>query len=109
VNYSVFLIESAKRDIDEIVSYIAEQSGSDAALRIVTGLEQCWRNLSTLPHRGNVPKELVTIGRTDYRQLHYKPWRIIYRVEGRRVIVYAVADGRRNMEDFLRRRLSRPE
>jgi toxin ParE1/3/4 len=40
--------------------------------------------------------------------LFVKPYRLIYRVEGDRVYVPAVLDGRRDLEELLIRRLMRP-
>jgi toxin ParE1/3/4 len=41
----------------------------------------------------------------DYRQTFFKPYRVIYRVEGQRVYAYLIADGRRDMQSLLARRL----
>jgi toxin ParE1/3/4 len=41
----------------------------------------------------------------DYRQISFKPYRIIYRIADRHVIVYLIADGRRDMRTLLARRL----
>ncbi|KPH05576.1 plasmid stabilization protein [Rhizobium acidisoli] len=59
------------------------------------------------PARGHIPKELTSIGMTEYRELHHKPWRMIYRIIGTKVVVYCVVDGRRDMQAFLERRLIR--
>jgi toxin ParE1/3/4 len=105
--FSVQLSHGAERDVLDIGRYIAEHADVEAALRIMDGFDACWSKLSQFPHRGNVPKELQAVGRQDLRELHFKPWRIFYRVQGNRVMVHAVADGRRNVEEFLRNRLSR--
>ena len=39
------------------------------------------------------------------REVHFKPYRIVYRVLGEDVYVYLVADGRREMQALLSRRL----
>lgn len=57
------------------------------------------------PERGSRPKELLALGIREYRQVFFKPYRAIYRVIGRRVYVYLVADGRRDMQTLLARRL----
>ena len=41
----------------------------------------------------------------EFREIFYKPYRIIYRVEHRTVYVYLIADGRRDMQTLLSRRL----
>jgi toxin ParE1/3/4 len=62
-------------------------------------------SLATLPERGSHPKELLALGVRDYRQTFFKPYRVIYRVVGQRVYVYLIADGRRDMQTLLARRL----
>jgi len=61
--------------------------------------------LSTLPERGSHPKELLALGIKDYRQTFFKPYRLICRVDGQRVCVYLIVDGRRDMQSLLARRL----
>ena len=41
----------------------------------------------------------------EYRQLYFKPYRVIYRIVEVRVYIYLIADGRRDMEALLSRRL----
>jgi toxin ParE1/3/4 len=104
--FSVLLSHSAERDVLNIGRYVAEHADIETALRVMDGLDACWSKLSQFPNRGNIPKELHSVGKQDLRELHYKPWRIFYRIQGNRVMVHAVTDGRRNMEEFLRNRLS---
>jgi toxin ParE1/3/4 len=61
--------------------------------------------LAQNPARGAHPKELLELEMREYRETLFKPYRIIYRVIGRRVYVYLVADGRRDMQSLLARRL----
>jgi toxin ParE1/3/4 len=61
--------------------------------------------LANLPERGSHPKELLALGIREYRQTFFKPYRIVYRVVARRVYVYLIADGRRDMQALLERRL----
>ena len=57
------------------------------------------------PERGSYPKKLLALGIREYRQAHFKPYRIIYRVSGKQVIIYIIADGRRDMQTLLTRRM----
>lgn len=54
---------------------------------------------------GAGPKERVGLGIKEYRQTFFKPYRVIYRVTGNQVIVDLMADGRRDMQSVLARRL----
>ena len=98
------LIDDAEQDVEDIYRYIARRDSVESADQILEGLEQCWGRLTNMPERGNVPKELVNLGATEYREAHYKPYRIIYRIIGRDFVVYCVVDGRRDMQSFLERR-----
>ena len=66
---------------------------------------QALSGLATLPNRGNHPRELLELGNRSFREVHFKPYRIVYRVLEREVHVLIVADGRRNMRALLARRL----
>lgn len=103
----VLLSEDAERDIEELYRFIAGRDGVEAAERILGELEAATASLEEFPERGNVPKELVSVGITDYRELHHKPWRMIYRIIGSDAVVYCVVDGRRDMQSLLMRRLLR--
>jgi toxin ParE1/3/4 len=72
---------------------------------VLDGLLAATDKLTVMPERGSYPKELLTLGIKEYRQVFFKPYRIIYRVIGRDVVVYVVADGRRDMQSLLARRL----
>jgi toxin ParE1/3/4 len=45
------------------------------------------------------------MGNRAFREVHYKSYRIIYRVLDRKVVVLIIADGRRDMRALLARRL----
>ncbi len=62
-------------------------------------------SLAAFPERRAYPKELVALGIREYRQTSFKPYRVIYRVMGQKVYIYLIADGRRDMQSLLMRRL----
>lgn len=107
MSYRVLLSEDAERDIEDLYHFLAGRDGTDTAGRILGELEAAAESLAHLPERGNIPKELISVGINEYRELHNKPWRMIYRIIGTDVIVYCVVDGRRDMQSFLERRLLR--
>ena len=108
MRFEVVLSADAERDIEDIYRYIAEHDGIAHADHVLTGIEDACRGLATLSQRGNVPKELLPLGISEYREVHFKPYRVIYRAIGRRVVIYTVLDGRRDMQSLLARRLLRP-
>jgi toxin ParE1/3/4 len=107
MTFEVLLSEDAARDIEDIYRYIAEYDAIENADRVLLALEEICLALSELPDRGNVPKELRSLGMTEFREVHYKPYRVIYRIVDRLVVVYCVVDGRRDMQGLLQRRLLR--
>jgi toxin ParE1/3/4 len=105
--FEVLLSEQAERDIEDIYRTIAEHDDVKKADRILAALEKACRALAEFPERGNAPKELQPLGIAEFREVHYKPYRVIYRIFGTRVVVYCVLDGRRDMQSLLQRRLTR--
>ena len=47
----------------------------------------------------------MALGIREYRQTFFKPYRVIYRIIDRRVYVFLIANGRRDMQALLERRL----
>ncbi|WP_288106799.1 type II toxin-antitoxin system RelE/ParE family toxin [Limnobacter sp.] len=103
--FEVLLTEGAERDLEAIYDYISEFDCIANANCVLDELMSVVESLSTLPERGSYPKELVVLGIKEYRQTFFKPYRVIYRVIGSQVIVYLIADGRRDMQSVLARRL----
>ncbi len=105
MRHEVFLTEGAQRDLEEICEYIAEHDAPAKADHVLDRIEEVLESLASYPDRGSVPRELQSLGIRDYRQVFFKPYRMIYRVIGRRVYVYVIVDGRRDMQALLARRL----
>ncbi|HEY4038958.1 MAG TPA: type II toxin-antitoxin system RelE/ParE family toxin [Burkholderiaceae bacterium] len=103
--YEVLLTAGAEQDVESIYDYIAEFDSPANAHHVLDRLIKAVDTLSTFPERGSHPKELLALGIKDYRQTFFKPYRLIYRVVGRSVYVYLIADGRRDMQSLLARRL----
>jgi toxin ParE1/3/4 len=105
MRYAVVLSRGALRDLTELRDFVSESDSTAKADALVARLATLLRSLSTHPERGAQPSELRALGIGEYRQVFFKPYRIIYRTSGRRVIVYVIADGRRDMQSLLSRRL----
>lgn len=103
--YAIAIEPGAENDLDEITEYIAEHESIDRAIDIATRIEGAIAELETFPNRGAYPKELLELGIRDYREIHFKPYRIIYQVLEREVVVVLIADGRRNMQTLLTSRV----
>jgi toxin ParE1/3/4 len=105
MGFEVVLTEHAERDLEEIYDHIAAFDSRQNADYVLDRLLETARTLTAFPERGVPPKELRSLGIQEYRQLLFKPYRIIYRVIDHHVIIYVVADGRREMQTLLSRRL----
>ncbi|MBS0582937.1 MAG: type II toxin-antitoxin system RelE/ParE family toxin [Proteobacteria bacterium] len=103
--HDVSITAGAERDIAEIVEYIDVSDSPQNADRVLDGLLAAIGKLAELPERGSHPRELLALGIRDFRQVFFKPYRIVYRTVAGNVFVYLVADGRRDMQTLLARRL----
>jgi toxin ParE1/3/4 len=103
--FEVLLTEGAEQDLEAIHDYISEFDCVVNANDVLDEVMDTVESLSRFPERGSYPKELVGLGIKEYRQTFLKPYRVIYRVTGSQVIIYMIADGRRDMQTVLARRL----
>ena len=103
--FEVFLTADAARDLEELYQYIALHDAPGKAEHVLTRIEKAFGSLSESPDRGAYPKELLVLGIRDYREIFFKPYRVIYRVMGNVVHVFLIVDGRRDMQTLLQRRL----
>jgi toxin ParE1/3/4 len=103
--YLVVVDTAAEQDLDEIATYIAEHDSVDKAIGVAAEIEEAIAKLASFPNRGSYPKELLEYGNRDFREVLFKPYRILYRVLDREVVVVLIADGRRDMRALLARRL----
>ena len=103
--FEVLMTEGAEQDLEAIYDYIAEFDCVASANHVLDQLTNTVKSLSRFPQRGSYPKELIALGIKEYRQASFGPYRTIYRVIGGKVFIYLIADGRRDMQSVLARRL----
>ena len=103
--FEVLVTDGAEQDLEAIHDYISEFDCVANANDVLDQLMAVVESLSRFPQRGSYPKELVSLGIKEYRQTFFKPYRVIYRVTGSQVIIYLIADGRRDMQSVLARRM----
>ena len=96
--------EIARRDLEGIVAHLAADSPR-AALDTLARLEGRAKTLATMAERGRVVPELARLHMRQYRELVVAPYRVVYRPTPREVLVLAVFDARRSLEDALLDRL----
>jgi len=103
--FAVLLTNDAARDLNELYDYIAVHDSPRKADHVLEQIEKTFSTLSEIPERGVYPKELLKIGIREYREIFFKPYRIIYRVMDKNVYVLLIVDGRRDLQSLLQRRL----
>jgi toxin ParE1/3/4 len=83
--FAVLLTNDAARDLEELYDYIAHHDAPQKADFVLSQIEKAFTRLSQFPERGSYPKELLALGIRDYREIFFKPYRIIYRVVDKNV------------------------
>jgi toxin ParE1/3/4 len=97
---------AAWRDLEEIHNWIAEHDSEESAGYVLDRLSETAESIAALPHRGSRPPELPRGTEGEFRQVFFKPYRVIYEVMRNEVVIHLIADGRRNLQSLLLRRLT---
>ncbi len=105
MSYTVGLTADAVQDLAELCGYIDSNDVPGKADYVLGEIEKVLISLGENPNRRVYPGELSNLGIKEYREVLFKPYRIIYRVVDDRVFVLIIADGRRDMEVLLQSRL----
>ena len=103
-SYAVRLTDQALLDLEDIARYIAFHDAPEKADYVGRKIEEAVLSLALLPNRGAHPRELLEVGNRHFREIYFKPYRILYRVYDQEVVVFLIADGRRDMRALLERR-----
>lgn len=103
--FRVLLSGGAERDLEALYDYLVRSDGPSKAHHLLDRLMETVESLARFPDRGSHPEELAALGIKEYRQVLLKPYRVIYRVVDRRVIIYLIVDRRRDTQSVLARRL----
>ncbi|UCN01516.1 type II toxin-antitoxin system RelE/ParE family toxin [Sulfurimonas sp. SWIR-19] len=102
--FKVIWSKNAELDLELIIEYIKIDS-INIAKKIFNEIKKECNNLYTLPQRKRIVPELQQIGILKYREIIYKRWRILYKIDNEKVYVLLVIDTSRNLEDILFQRL----
>lgn len=103
--FEVLMTLSAKRDLEELHSYITRHDVPGKADQVLDAVVEVMDSLAQFPERGAYPRELHDLGIKEFRETFFKPYRVIYRIAGQRVYILLIADGRRDFQTILKRRL----
>ena len=105
MSYQVFLTDDSAYDLEDLHSYIVFHDSPEKADYVLEKIEEAFSSLAHNPVRGAYPNELLATGIREYREIYFKPYRIIYRIIEQHVYVMIITDGRRDMQALLQRRL----
>lgn len=103
--FSVLLTDDAAQDLKELYDYISTSDQRQKADYVLDKIEEIFEGLTELPERETYPPELAELGILEYREVFFKPYRIIYRIIKKQAYIYLIVDGRRNIRTLLERRL----
>ncbi len=104
----VRLTLGAENDLEALYRYAVEPRSAAQAADLLDEIQSAIETLASFPNRGATPQELAILGVREYRQIIVSRYRIIYRVLDGVVYVLIIADGRRDMQSLLERRLLDP-
>ncbi len=106
-DYDVVVAPEAADDLVGIHAFITETDSAERADHVREHVLGVCASLAALPGRGHHPPELARLGVLEYRELHWKPFRVIYEVGDDAVTIHAILDARRDLQALLRERLLR--
>jgi toxin ParE1/3/4 len=105
MKYKVVVLPEAKEDVLDIYFYIAKHDSILRAETLVSNLEEKFLSLIENPERGHAVPESKCVHVEGFREIHYKPYRIIFQIIAEIVFVHAVLDGRRELQEIIERRI----
>jgi len=104
--FKVYWSKEATIDLGEIVDFISKDRVS-AARSVYKKIKSKCRQLNEAPERCRRVPELSDIGIESYREVIISPYRIIFKLTESTIYIFAVIDGRRDVESVLLNRLLR--
>ena len=105
MTYPVRITSAAWRDLEEICTWIEEHDSPAKAEHVLERISESALKIGQMPHGGSRPSELPPGTEGEYRQVLFKPYRMIYEFSGTEVVILLIADDRRNLQSLLLRRL----
>jgi toxin ParE1/3/4 len=104
--YRVEWTAAARSDLRSIVGYIARQGRPLVARGVARRIERSAGGLARHPQRCRRVPEHEDAAGPEVRETFVSPWRLMFRIDRRRVRIVAVVDGRRSLHEWLPLRLA---
>ena len=105
-NYKIIISRFAEDDLYEILDYY-KSINFDFAKKLLRSIEDKINKLKSFPVQGRIVPELEQQNIIDYREIIEGNYRIIYAIQENTVIIHALIDSRRNLEDLIIKKLIR--
>jgi len=105
--YEVRMTTDAARDLETLYDHIHLHDGVEKASHVLGAITDVVESLSEFPERGSYLRELQGLDAKIYREVFFKRYRVIYRVQQKNVFIFLIADGRRDFPTLLMERLLR--
>lgn len=107
MKYKVNFVNDAEEDLFQIYKHVYLNDSEEQAEKLYSRLYERCLLLQEFPERGHIPPELDLLSIKDFLEIHYKPYRIIYKIIKSEVFIYCIIDGRREIQKLLQERLLR--
>ena len=102
--FEVLWADVAENDLIGIIASITKADPATAKT-VLRKIRDRVQSLYSFPEKGRIVPELFEQGIAEYHELVVMPWRVIYKIVNKTVLVLSVIDSRRNVEDILLRRM----
>ncbi|MSP23754.1 MAG: type II toxin-antitoxin system RelE/ParE family toxin [Myxococcales bacterium] len=99
--YQVVWTDAAASDYESLLTYVTLQSGVRRAIALDQKLQRAIDSLGAIPLRCRIVPELRLEGLDVYREFIVRPYRLMFRIRGRDLVLLAVVDGRRDLQELL--------
>ncbi len=103
MKYHIIRTDKADEQLREIIFYIADDSGSiDIALNYLDKIENAISSLEDFPVSGSVPRYSI-LRKQGFRVLVVERHLVFYKIneDKKAVVIYAIADGRREYRNLI--------
>jgi toxin ParE1/3/4 len=99
--FAVRRARTAVDDLPSILDDVAEADGVGAAEPLYDRIAREVASLETMPFRCRVVPELEAEGLDGYREVLVGPFRLMFAVRGREIVLLTALDGRRDLGELL--------
>ena len=110
LNYTVFILDDAAQDLQNIHAYIRHQFSASLANKISQEIMDGILMLETNPYLGTTIPQLLALGMTDYRHMVImNKNRVIYELDNKnqQVFVYLICNERQDYDSVIQARIFR--